>query len=867
MIKGSLVPISLMNHFKRSKEVEWVPYLTTRLVDDFASHLRLFRKSQAKLKVKKEEDPGSSLDLLSIFFDKEFAMEQHLCRDLVCTSRTHEIEYLQDLSEILVYLLLPPEDFQNRILRFFVRLYPVLFQELLVHTIILPIVDLFSDPDYINQSVVWLCKDTLMSSEDFLVVLRSTSNTEELLAVKEIVTHEIAVQRSKDTGEDDSAEIKQQLSSLFYVQKVVDIRLKRLREGGIDTDSTGLPSQIDWNRLMAPGVKLFSLPFDMVLKNNIALSYFIDYMTGLRAQCYIFFYLNVEGFRASAEQQLSLLQTSKLKQAQATPPDIENLREAALNIFETYLSEKASPRIKLDDFVLKKLMCRIRTERPNEAWFDEAQGKVYEIMLEDRFFPAFKKTPAYIKLLAELDLLKDLGARSDDEEYTFGMKQLPIEVASISSLDNVSLSSLDAEEDGLELLTSDGQPTFELPITAVHPLIENDDGQEHLESIFAEIYNTGIVQEGGRSYAVYAISVIRQLSNCEEEKWCVMRRYSDFHNFHTSLIEKYPSLSYLQLPGKKAFNNMSHQFLEKRKLLLNQYLQRLLRQNIFSEYPKLIDMVLCFLEPGLYEKEKRPLSKTVGTLVNPLRSSVKTMGNIVKTMPDNLIDGLKDGLVKVLGGRFSPSLNPVLPDSGKVAAGIDIETQDNIPLRILVLLMDEVFDLKSKNQWLRRRIVVLLRQIIKATFGDTINRKILDYVEWITSSEQVAHYVKTFKQNFWPNGSLALPSPERDANTKLRTRIATKMVMLCSISDELKHIIGSETTRKGLLCVFEMFQHPELNRRLIYVLLEGILELLFPDNQLSSVFKKLHSRSPRFASKDSSISDSKGKSKITPVKR
>jgi sorting nexin-13 len=43
---------------------------------------------------------------------------------------------------------------------------------------------------------------------------------------------------------------------------------------------------------------------------------------------------------------------------------------------------------------------------------------------------------------------------------------------------------------------------------------------------------------------------------------------------------------------------------------------------------------------------------------------------------------------------------------------------DNIPLRITLLLMDEVFDLKERNQWLRRQIVAVLRQIIKAMFGD-----------------------------------------------------------------------------------------------------------------------------------------------------
>jgi len=43
-------------------------------------------------------------------------------------------------------------------------------------------------------------------------------------------------------------------------------------------------------------------------------------------------------------------------------------------------------------------------------------------------------------------------------------------------------------------------------------------------------------------------------------------------------------------------------------------------------------------------------------------------------------------------------------------------------MRIMLLLLDEVFDLRKKNQWLRRRIVAILRQILKATHGDKINR-------------------------------------------------------------------------------------------------------------------------------------------------
>lgn len=63
----------------------------------------------------------------------------------------------------------------------------------------------------------------------------------------------------------------------------------------------------------------------------------------------------------------------------------------------------------------------------------------------------------------------------------------------------------------------------------------------------------------------------------------------------------------------------------------------------------------------------------------------------------------------------------------------------------MLLLMDEVFDLKSRNQWLRRRIVTLLRQIVRTMFGDIVNRRILEYVSLITSPKNVAHYLYVFK--------------------------------------------------------------------------------------------------------------------------
>ena len=62
-------------------------------------------------------------------------------------------------------------------------------------------------------------------------------------------------------------------------------------------------------------------------------------MTNIGMQSYLFFYLTIEGYRVSAEQQISaaLLADSSLEK-----PDLEMLRDAAISIYNQYLSEKVS---------------------------------------------------------------------------------------------------------------------------------------------------------------------------------------------------------------------------------------------------------------------------------------------------------------------------------------------------------------------------------------------------------------------------------------------------------------------------------------------------------------------------------------------
>ncbi|XP_073891485.1 sorting nexin-13 isoform X11 [Macaca fascicularis] len=719
---------ALIQFATRSKEIDWQPYFTTRIVDDFGTHLRVFRKAQQKITEKDDQVKGTAEDLVDTFFEVEVEMEKEVCRDLVCTSPKDEEGFLRDLCEVLLYLLLPPGDFQNKIMRYFVR-------EILARGILLPLINQLSDPDYINQYVIWMIRDSNCNYEAFMNIIKLSDNIGELEAVRDKAAEELQYLRSLDTAGDDINTIKNQINSLLFVKKVCDSRIQRLQSG----------KEINTVKLAANFGKLCTVPLDSILVDNVALQFFMDYMQQTGGQAHLFFWMTVEGYRVTAQQQLEVLLSRQRDGKHQTNQTKGLLRAAAVGIYEQYLSEKASPRVTVDDYLVAKLADTLNHEDPTPEIFDDIQRKVYELMLRDeRFYPSFRQNALYVRMLAELDMLKDPSFRGSDD-------------GDGESFNGSPTGSINLSLDDLSNVSSD------------------DSVQLH-----AYISDTGVCNDHGKTYALYAITVHRRNLN-SEEMWKTYRRYSDFHDFHMRITEQFESLSsILKLPGKKTFNNMDRDFLEKRKKDLNAYLQLLLAPEMMKASPALAHYVYDFLENKAYSKGK-----------------------------------------------------------GDFARKVD----DNIPLRVMLLLMDEVFDLKERNQWLRRNIKNLLQQLIRATYGDTINRKIVDHVDWMTSPEQVADSVKRFRDAFWPNGILAETVPCRDKSIRMRTRVAGKTKLLAIMPDELKHIIGAETTRKGILRVFEMFQHNQLNRRMVYVFLEGFLETLFPQYKFRELFNKLHSRS------------------------
>ncbi|XP_069979776.1 sorting nexin-13 [Penaeus vannamei] len=859
----------------RCKNMDWVGYLTTRLVDDIACHLRLFREARSASRGK-----ATSEELIDHFFDQEAEKEKDICRDEVCLKPDTEKDYLSDLAEIILYYILPPEDFSNA---------PLLAAvvEILVSSVILPVVTLVSDPDYINQLIIWACTDIPITSELFVNVIKSTNNIEELDAVRMLVTKEMANLRSRDSGgRDEGNEVKQQLSSLDFIRRVIDNRINRI-DKGTETDSMGLPVSLDYRQL-ARG-KLFQLPLEAILKNSLTLDHFLNYMASVNSQHYINLYLNVECWRATVGERLCSLELERLQhleesEAQGsgmTMPDLchdhfsahdlSSHKEEAEIIYEQYLSEKASPRVQMDDSIVKRLILRMRSEKVSESWFDEVQAALFTILQDtELFLPAFRRSVWYIRLLAELDLLKDVS-RSDEEDS--------------QSLDDISYTSLDQGDEvdgpnqGVVISAVSGDASS---ASSSHSTHSNDN---HLKSVSrgssraqspqpggslhpspchtrspsltakpytlnAKIIDTEIVREGSKSHAIYIVCVMRKDASGQEELWHVFRRYSEFHDFHLSITSKFMDLSSVSFPSKRMLNNLAAWFLEKRKSELDEWLQTILAPPTLQSHPGLQEIIQRFLDQTTYSTS--PLPNIAKRVEDNFKLGVRSVSEAVRSMPDtifNTVDGMVDGIYRRIVGPPHRRLNTSADYTHR--GSLDLEGDENIPLRILLLLMDEVFDLRSKDQWFRRRIMLFLRQILKAMFGDIVNRRIVDYVAYITSPEQVADYVKTFKESFWPNGDLAPQAPERDTPMKMRTRVAARTSMLASISDELKAILGSQTTTRGVLGVYDTVQWTALNKRLVYVLLEGIIEsILSSQKQIPPLLRSLHTGSARIAARN-----------------
>ena len=103
-----------------------------------------------------------------------------------------------------------------------------LAREIIVNDILKPTLDLVSDPDFINQTLVWLYQDYKIKNDIFLTSIRCSENMEELIATREMVQKEISFIRSNDSKAEGDSTLK--VGILYFNFSLNPLRFSLTRE-------------------------------------------------------------------------------------------------------------------------------------------------------------------------------------------------------------------------------------------------------------------------------------------------------------------------------------------------------------------------------------------------------------------------------------------------------------------------------------------------------------------------------------------------------------------------------------------------------------------------------------------------------------
>ncbi|CAH2086678.1 unnamed protein product [Euphydryas editha] len=882
-----LVVAAGANVSNRVKSVDWIHMLSTRFPEELTLHLKLYKQSRVRLKhiqlvnakevngssklsPKKQEEKKthrrnksdtdlswppdtqtfgkskfyssseniSSNNIKDLFFDLECSMEnKQICRDIFCSDPEKENALLCEVSEAVLYLIAPEEAWKCHALK-------LILIDLISSIVLKPLINLLSDPDNINRTIIRsCCRDSCLSSELFLLVIRSCSDAEELDATLELVQKDIQKLHSRDSAGEWELQDRQKLSSLQYVSRIIQARRATLgpQEGASNNSSAEKVSE--------------------------------EVMRTLK------FLRAVAAWKSNAQYLLEI-ELNEADAPQTSKTVIDNLRSSALELCDTYLAPSRAGVMGARN-CHAELVRKITTDGEEFTsnpviCFDEIQKSVCDALEDDPSWQADFMIDNDRDISDKIN--SEFGRENKMDSHRYGEKCKRIMKTCLSQLPkifkktkykyNYSNKSSTFPRSLTRRVPSNRNHTIPkcdvvIPVSGARhnrsrsdivgsfaqKMVNESAGSSNLKSantsnlslshsaisqsaknmmspLSAYIIETALVQDKGRTFGIYAIAVTRASDN---EVWHIYRRYSDFYDLHASIKEKWPELAHLPFPAKKTFQNTSRSVLESRKRMLNSYLQSLTSISRDARYMTLLSPQYLggFLSPEI--QTERHGNSIDALLVNSIKAGMRTL----KSMPDqfaNTVDGVMDGISKVFQGKSGESYDNVRP---VLSNDVQDDSDESVPLRLL----EEVLGIRGL--WLRRRLLAPLRTII----ADRVNKKVLEFVSSLTSPRNVVQYLKTFKQ--WLTNRDNPSAVTRDAATKARTRVAAKVALLSAASDDLRHIVGTDAARRGLLNVFDMFQTQEINKRLLFVLLEVTLCNLFPDNNIQEMFKKLYSNSPR----------------------
>ncbi|KAL4896372.1 PXA domain-containing protein [Aspergillus ambiguus] len=338
-------------------------------------------------------------------------------------------------------------------------------------------------------------------------------------------------------------------------------------------------------------------------------------------------------------------------------------------------------------------------------------------------------------------------------------------------------------------------------------------------------------EEDGREFAMYVVEVQRNAGEqMPAASWAIARRYSEFHELHHKLRLRYPSVRHLEFPRRRMVMKLQKEFLQKRRLALEAYLQKLL---LLPEVCRSRDLRAFLSQRAIIPRDENSNNGETKDLVTRIYNSVADgmddfLGNF------GVLDQLSTAGQSLISAATSQHTSTA-PDAGLATedavtaaeAEAELNAFEDRELEPFIKpicdLFLEVFELNRGNNWLRgRAVVVVLHQLL----GGTIERKVRDGARSLVQDDSLLRYLSLVKDTLWPGGVLR-ENKTRTASERLKSRAEASLVLATLIPDLAGNVVGRANAQGAARRIFATLNNQRLNSHLVFTILDEIVLVLF----------------------------------------
>eukprot|EP00074_Homo_sapiens_P074247 XP_011530608.1 sorting nexin-25 isoform X5 [Homo sapiens] len=718
-----------------------------------------------------------------------------------------EVRFLQTCSRVLVFCLLPSKDVQSLSLR-------IMLAEILTTKVLKPVVELLSNPDYINQMLLaQLAYREQMnehhkraytyapSYEDFIKLINSNSDVEFLKQLRESVqTSALLILEPNSALAKSYPPLEKENRVSARYQIVVEI---------IQATTISSFPQLKRHK----GKETAAMKADLLRARNM--KRYINQLTVAKKQCEK--RIRILGGPAYDQQEDGALdegegpqsQKQKLQIEGSISPQIlqfedilantfyrehfgmymermdkralisfwesvEHLKNANKNeipqlvgeIYQNFFVE--SKEISVEKSLYKEIQQCLVGNKGIEVFY-KIQEDVYET-LKDRYYPSFIVSDLYEKLLIK-----------EEEKHASQM---------ISNKDEMG----PRDEAGEEAVDDGTNQINEQASFAVNKLRELNEKLEYKRQALNSIQNAPKPDKKIVSKLKDEIILIEkertdlQLHMARTDWWCEnlgMWKASITSGEVTEENGEQLPCYFVMVSLQEVGGVETKNWTVPRRLSEFQNLHRKLSECVPSlkkvQLPSLSKLPFKSIDQKFMEKSKNQLNKFLQNLLSDERlCQSEALYAFLSPSPDYLkvidVQGKKNSfslssfLERLPRDFFSHQEEETEEDSDLSDYGDDVDGRKDALAEPCFMLIGEIFELRGMFKWVRRTLIAL----VQVTFGRTINKQIRDTVSWIFSEQMLVYYINIFRDAFWPNGKLAPPttirSKEQSQETKQRAQ-------------------------------------------------------------------------------------------------